>query len=273
MIFELRNGAYGYDHHENLYSDVNFKLQSGEILAILGVNGSGKTTLLKCLLGFLKLRSGGTYINNKRTSDIPQGDFWKMISYVPQAKGVAPSILAEEMVLLGRSPYIGHIKQPKNEDYQAVDRAMTLLDINHLAQKKCSEMSGGELQMVLIARAIVSNPKLIILDEPESNLDFKNQLVILDTLKMLVESHGMMCIINTHYPENALKLADQTLMIDVKSRQCVIGATHDIINKENLERTFDVHVQLAEVDCGDMDRKVIVPLSLIKSDAKNNLKL
>lgn len=264
MIVELKNGAFGYEHSAELYSNVNFKLKSGEILAVLGINGSGKTTMLKCLLGFQKWKKGKFYIDGRAFDEIEAKNIWKQISYVPQAKGVAPSLLAEEMVLLGRSPYIKHIKQPSHSDYQAVNEAMKLLGIEHLSQKKCNEMSGGELQMVLIARAIVSNPQLIILDEPESNLDFKNQLIILDMLKILVKTKKMMCIINTHYPENALKLADKTLMIDSKQRKCIVGDTDKIITKENLECIFDVKVKLATVDCGDEYRKVIVPLSINK---------
>ena len=262
MKFELRNAAFGYDNSRELYSNVNFKLLSGEILAILGVNGSGKTTMIKCMLGFQKWKKGETYIDGKAFNKIDKKNIWKKISYVPQAKGIAPSFICEEMILLGCSPYISHIKQPSISDYNAVNDVMELLNIEHLSQKKCNEMSGGELQMVLIARAIVSNPQLIILDEPESNLDFKNQLIILNTLKMLVKKKQMICIINTHYPENALKLADKTLMIDSKERKCIVGETDKIITKKNLEAIFDVNVKLINVDCGDKYRKVIIPISI-----------
>ncbi len=263
MILTVGNGSFGYDGLMPLYKDVGFELKSGEALAILGVNGSGKTTLLKCMMGFLKWRTGQTLIDGKSISEMSARDRARRIAYVPQAKSNVLSLTAEEMVLLGRSPYLRYHDQPKSVDYAHVHEAMTLLGINYLKEKKCNEMSGGELQMVLIARALVAEPELIVLDEPESNLDFKNQLIILDTLSMLVKEKGIMCIINTHYPEHALKLADKTLMIDAKNKSTIIGETSEIITKGSLEQVFGVEVMIETIVSEHHTSKVIVPLSIV----------
>lgn len=263
MIFRVEEGAFGYKEEEELYSNVAFELVSGEILAILGVNGSGKTTLLKCMMGFLKWRRGRTLIDQVNILELPETKIWRRISYVPQVKGIAPPFSAEEMVVLGRAPYIRYYEQPKESDYKNVLRIMTLLGIEHLRNKKCNEMSGGELQMVLIARALISNPELIILDEPESNLDFRNQLIILNTLKMLVQKKHIMCIINTHYPEHALRIADKTLIIDSKTKKCLMGKASEIITKDHIEQVFDVKVGMYLIKEGNKHYESITPLSIV----------
>ena len=207
MIFSVENGQFGYADRKILHG-VSFSLESSEVMTVLGPNGVGKTTLLKCMMGLLNWENGKTLIDGKPMKEMKTSEVWRRIAYVPQSKGTALSYTAREMVLMGRSARLGLFSQPTKEDYRAADEAMEQVGITRLAQKQCSCMSGGELQMVLIARALCSNPEMLVLDEPESNLDFKNQLIVLETIQKLAKERGIAAIVNTHYPAHALKIAD-----------------------------------------------------------------
>ena len=212
MKFEVINGSFGYGSAAILH-DVSFSLEGNQVLAVLGPNGVGKTTLLKCMMGLLKWNRGETRIDGLAMDTMSHSRIWKRIAYVPQSKGISLSYTALEMVLMGRSARLGLFAQPSREDMAIAEKAMEEVGITFLKDKQCSRMSGGELQMVLIARALCTQPEMLILDEPESNLDFKNQLVILDIVKQLSRERGIAAIINTHYPAHALKIADRALIL------------------------------------------------------------
>lgn len=130
-----------------------------------------------------------------------------------QAKSFPFAFTVEEMILLGRSSRIGTFGTPEKADRERCERAMEELGIAHMRRKLCNQISGGELQMVLIARALCAEPKLLVLDEPESNLDFRNQLIILETIRRLSREEGLCCIFNTHYPGHALRISDRALVL------------------------------------------------------------
>ncbi|MBR3772392.1 MAG: ABC transporter ATP-binding protein, partial [Clostridium sp.] len=152
MTFEVKHGCFGYNQ-KMILNDISFCIERGEVLSILGSNGVGKTTLLKCMMGFLHWNTGDTLIDGISIKDIKQKDLWKKIAYVPQAKGSAFGYTALDMVILGRSAHIGTFHQPKKEDVDIALQAMKDVGILYLKDKLCTQMSGGELQMVLIARA------------------------------------------------------------------------------------------------------------------------
>ena len=149
---------------------------------------------------------------------------------------------------------------PVKNSEEKVIKTAEKLGITHLLEKKCNEISGGEYQMVLIARALVSDPELLILDEPESNLDFKNQLIVLDTLTKLSES-GMCVIFNTHYPEHALTRANKSLILQ-KQGQAFFGDTESIVTEENIRRAFGVNVKISDTVTNGNSYKNIIPLGL-----------
>lgn len=256
MNLSVRNGTFAYKNSENVFSDINFSVSSGDILAIIGANGAGKTTLLKCITGILKWKSGESLVDGKDIRKFSDRELWNIISYVPQNKGIAVTYTVTDMVLLGLSGKEGLFYSPKKSDLEKAENILSQLSISHLKDKRCSELSGGEMQMVLIARALISEPKILILDEPESNLDFRNQYIVLDTVKKLAENK-IACIFNTHYPEHALLLANKSLIITGKKG--LFGATEDIINEENIEKAFGVKTVITEVETGNGKyEKVIV---------------
>lgn len=261
MIFSVENGSFGYEK-KTILNDVSFSLEKGEVMTVLGPNGVGKTTLLKCMMGMLHWKQGQTFIDGKPLNKMKHSDIWKRIAYVPQAKGIAHSYTALEMVLMGRSARLGLFVQPNKEDYKIAREAMEQVGISHLADKQCSRMSGGELQMVLIARALCCDPEMLVLDEPESNLDFKNQLIVLETIQRLSKERGIAAIVNTHFPAHALKIADKALLLSY-DRTCKFGAVEDIVTEQNMRKAFHVDVKIVDFPCPNGgSHKGVIPIKI-----------
>ena len=261
MKLEIKNGTFGYDGKNLILKDVNVTVDEGQIAAILGPNGVGKTTLLKCMTGILRWNSGSSTLDGEDIAKMPVRKVWQNISYVPQARNTNVMYTGWEMVLLGRSAHLGLLQQPKSRDTEAAERAFALLGIDHLRDKKCSQMSGGELQMLMIARALTAEAKVLVLDEPESGLDFKNQLVILDVLRGLAKRDGISCVFNTHYPAHALQVADKTLLLGPDGAS-VYGDSLDVVTSERLREYFGVNVLIEAVPTGAGSYYSVIPISI-----------
>lgn len=245
MTLTVKDAAFSYGE-KTVFEKVNFEVKGGEILAVLGPNGSGKTTLLRCVMGMLKLKSGYAGIDGKDVKEMSAAEFWRKTAYVPQSRGDrAPAYPVFETVLLGRSSSIGMFGKPTEKDELIAREAIKKLGIEALADRKCSELSGGERQMVYIARAIAAEPGILILDEPESNLDFRNQMIVLETMKKLAED-GMACVFNTHYPEHAMRIADKALLLNNGTAET--GTTGEIMTEAKIGEAFGVDVRIGTVD-------------------------
>ena len=244
--FEVRDGCFSYPHGRQVLKHISFTVGKGEMLAVLGPNGAGKTTMLRCMMGFLKWTGGQSLLNGEDIAAMSPRKLFSRVAYVPQAKNATLSSSVKDMVLLGRSSQYGIFGKPGAKDRQMVHDTLARLGLSAMADCSCAELSGGELQMVLIARAIVAEPQIIILDEPESNLDFKNQLIVLKTLRSLTEQ-GITCIFNTHYPVHALRHADKALLLD-KNGNVRFGAVHEVITEENMRNAFGVETVIGQIE-------------------------
>ena len=262
MNFKVENGCFGYGKGKNILNDINFNVNEKEILSILGSNGVGKTTLLKCTLGLLNWKSGQTLIDGKNIKSMSHKDTWSSIGYVPQAKLSTFAYTVEEMVLLGRNSHLKMLEQPGKRDKEIAEECIKKIGIDYLKGKLCSKISGGELQMVLIARALAAQPKLLILDEPESNLDFKNQLIVLETIKNLRDEEGISSIVNTHYPNHAIAISDKSLILN-RDGSSVFGLADEVINEENLNKSFGVDVKIADFYHENKKYTSVFPISKI----------
>lgn len=261
MKLSVEHGKYGYSFDNLLYEDINFSVNEGEILAVLGPNGVGKTTLLRCITSLLKWHSGRTIIDDVPMNGKNSNRIWEKVSYVPQSSYAKFSYSVIDMVLLGRSSHLKVYSTPSKKDYDISMRAMEQVGIAHLGGKKCNEISGGEYQLVLIARALAAQPQLLILDEPESHLDFRNQILVLSMLEKVVRDSKLSCIINTHYPEHAMRLADKALLLG-RGRKYLFGRAKDIITTENLSDFFGVKVKMLPFEYGGRTLSSIIPLEL-----------
>ena len=261
MKLTVEQGSFSYRRNGTpIFTDINFSVDSGEILAILGPNGAGKTTLLRCVTGMLKWNSGQSLLDGVPIRDMRPSELWSRMAYVPQARGAATAYSAFETVLLGRSSRMGAFAAPGKADLDKAREVMELLGITQLAEKKCSAMSGGELQMVLIARALAAEPKVLILDEPESNLDFKNQLVVLDAMSKLA-AEGMTCVFNTHYPAHALQRSSKALLLS-KGGEYVFGNTASVVTEEAIRKAFGVEAVIGTVETPTSIMQNVIPLQI-----------
>lgn len=238
MIFKVEDGNFYYNDVPIL-KNINFEIKKGQLMTILGPNGVGKTTLVKCMLGFLQWSKGHTLIDGCSVKSYPRNQLWKRIGYVPQMKTLPFSHTVESLVLMGRNPYISFFSRPGREDYYHVDRVLATFKLEHLKKKPINRLSGGEIQMILIARALVAQPELLILDEPELNLDLANQMKIFEILIELVKAEGIGCIVNTHHPINALRYGEKSLLL-MKDFKYIYGDTENILNRKNLSKTFEI---------------------------------
>jgi iron complex transport system ATP-binding protein len=261
MTFQVQNGCFHYSGGKEILSDVNICVRDNQILTILGSNGVGKTTLLKCMLGLLKWTAGETRIDGRPIAGMKHQEFWKKIGYVPQAKLSAFAYTVEEMVLLGRNAHLKMGGLPRAEDVKIMEESLSAIGVRYLRHKLCSRISGGELQMVLIARALAAKPSLLILDEPESNLDFRNQIIVLDAVRRLSREKQISSIVNTHYPEHALSISDLTLLL-CGDGTSVCGDSASIITEPYLRKAFGVHVKICDIPVEQSSYTCVLPLSL-----------
>lgn len=262
MKLSVQNGSFFYQKNVPVFRNIHFSVDSGEILAILGPNGAGKTTMLRCITGMLRWQEGASLLDGEPIHTMPERKLWQKMAYVPQAKAASSAYTAFETVLLGRSSRLNVFSAPGQADLEKAKEVMELLGIAHLMDKRCSAISGGELQMVLIARALASEPQVLILDEPESNLDFKNQLVVLDAMSRLAQ-RGMTCIFNTHYPAHALQRADKSLILS-RGGGYVFGSTASVVTEENIRRAFGVEAVIGQIETPENVLQNVIPLQIAR---------
>ena len=267
MKLTVKDGSFAYGRKAPpIFENINFSVDSGEILAILGPNGAGKTTLLRCITGMLRWKTGDSFLDGEPIRGMGAGELWSRMAYVPQAKAASSAYTAFETVLLGRSAHLGPFATPGKQDLQKAREAMELLGIEALAEKKCGAMSGGELQMVLIARALASEPKVLILDEPESNLDFKNQLVVLDAMTKLAGA-GMTCVFNTHYPAHALQRSSKALILS-RGGGYKFGPTSAVVTEDAIREAFGVEAVIGSVETPTSILQNVIPLQVATDGAE-----
>jgi iron complex transport system ATP-binding protein len=259
-MVKVENASFTYNGRDLVFEDLNFEVRRGEVMAILGSNGIGKTTLFRCLMGFLKFRTGDVWINGKNARLMRNSEFWRDLSYVPQGKGLIFDYSVLNMVVMGRSNSIGFGRMPKKEDYSAALQVLEELSMDALADRSCTTLSGGQLQLVLIARALVKNPKILVMDEPESNLDMKNQLKILDLIDTLAHKKNYTILINTHFPAHALRCAGKTLIMGPHGY--ITGNTRNVVTQKHIEDYFDVRAKVLSFEDNTKEYQGIVPFAL-----------
>ena len=213
MILNVNNLAFHYKSHKTL-KNINFSIKKGETTVILGPNGVGKTTLLKCLNSILSPQGGDILVKDKNIKQMDIKQIAKEISYVAQ-KNEPARITAFDAILLGRHPHIRF--KTSIDDLKKVDAIIKRLNLSHLCLKYLDQMSGGELQKVSIARALVQQTDLLLLDEPTSSLDLKNQTDILGLIRHIVKEHHIAAIMTMHDLNTALRYADQYLFLKDKT--------------------------------------------------------
>jgi len=238
---KIKELIFGYNEKVVL-DHLSFEVSKGEILAILGPNGSGKTTLLKCLNMLLKPK-GSFFIESFDISKLNEKEIAKFVGYVPQMHSPAFPYKVIDIVVSGRTPYLG-FSTPTKQDYDYAYNVLNKLGLKHLVDKPYTQLSGGELRLVLIAKALVQQPKVLLLDEPTSHLDLKNRLMVLKILREIT-SEDITVIMSEHDPNIASIFSDKILLM-CNGKVVGYGRARNVLNKENIAKVYGVDVVIME---------------------------
>lgn len=240
MILSISGIEFSYRSRDVL-NEISFGVLPNEILTILGPNGVGKTTLLKCINRIHHPRAGSILIEDEDIMKMDLLDVAKRVGYVPQhcEKG---RLTAYDAILLGRRPHITW--NTSDNDLKIVDSAIKRLQMEDLSMRYIDEMSGGELQKVSVARALVQEPKLMLLDEPTSSLDLKNQQEILRIIREVVRGHSVSAVMTMHDINTALRFSDKFVLL--RGGQIYAAGGHEIITPETIKDVYgvDVYVEI-----------------------------
>ncbi|MDD2391030.1 MAG: ABC transporter ATP-binding protein [Desulfobacterales bacterium] len=246
-LISVDHVTYGYSRKPVL-KDISLTFKRGEIVSLLGPNGSGKTTFLKILLGLYRPQEGRVLFEGRSVSEIPPKQIARRIAYVPQSHRLAFGYRVMDVVLMGRIPHKPFFFQYSNDDQKAALDALERLSIDHLKDRPYTEVSGGERQMTLIARAIVQGADIFIMDEPVNGLDYGNQIRLLYRITDLAR-HGYTFIKTTHFPDHALWFSDRVVMLKA-GKVIADGDALQMINRINLYNLYNTHIKVIELDDG-----------------------
>ena len=250
MILTADGVEFSY-RSDPVLADVRFDVAPGEFLAVLGNNGAGKSTLLKCLNRILKPHNGSVLVDEHDVRRLTRVQVAQQLGYVAQ-RTESGRMTVFDAVLLGRKPYIRW--DASRHDHEVVERVMSRLGLEHLSLRYLDEISGGELQKTAIARALAQEPRVLLLDEPTSSLDLRNQLEVLDTVKRVTADERVAVVAVMHDLNLALRYADAFLLLSGGTVFAAGGS--EVISPENVGEVYGVSVSVAHVN----NVPVVVPL-------------
>ena len=240
MKLKADSVSFGYTDDTLVFSDVSLTVGDGEVVAVLGPNGTGKSTFIKCLVRILKPKSGSISLDGKDMSEYSKEEWARRIAYVPQIHDVMFPFTVFDYILLGRAPHLKTHERPGDIDRQKAHAAAARIGIEHLLHRPITEISGGEKQMCVIARALAQEPDVLILDEPTSHLDYGNQFRCLSIIKELAKE-GISSLMSTHVPDHGF-IASQKAAIMNKKHCIAYGDPINVITPESLFETYGVSV-------------------------------
>ncbi len=245
MKLELRDIACGYDQNNIILKNITFTLESGNICTLLGPNGVGKTTLFKTILQLIPSLKGNIYIDGDDISKWSVKKRSRYLAYVAQVHVPTYPYTVKDMAMFGRMGQIAAFSQPSKKDYEIVEQALEDVGISHLRNEVYTEISGGERQLLMIARALAQEAKILIMDEPTANLDYGNMIMVMNCISQLAKK-GLCIIFTTHMPDQALMCMDKTALI-YKDAPMIFGDTYQVVTKKNLESAYHADVEILEV--------------------------
>jgi len=258
LKLEAKHLDFGY-RGRRVGSDVSLSLEAGEVLCLLGPNGSGKTTLFKTLLGLLPAQGGAVTLDGADLTTRVHDEVARLVSYVPQAHAAFFPFTVRDVVLMGRTAHLGVFSSPSRRDREIAQAAIDRMRLGSLADAIYTRISGGERQLVLIARALAQDARIIVMDEPTANLDFGNQVRVIEHVRSLAES-GIGVLLSTHDPDQAFLCADRVAMLH-GGRLARLGTPEEAITATSLREIYGVEVAVTRVsiDAGTT-RRVCLPI-------------
>lgn len=248
-LIQVQHASIGYPGHA-VGQGISLDVNAGEVLCLLGPNGSGKSTLFKTVLGLLPLRAGEILIEGKALSGWSRRSLAQRLAYVPQAHADVFPFTVEDVVLMGRQAHLGLLSAPSGPDRRLARQCLDEMGIAHLRHRIYTEISGGERQLVLIARALAQEPAAIIMDEPTASLDFGNQIRVLDHVRAMRRS-GLGILLCTHQPEHAVRVADRVALFK-RGQVHYVGAPQQALSVGRLAWLYDLDEAAVRANLTDL---------------------
>jgi iron complex transport system ATP-binding protein len=246
-LLSFHQVSFGYSHKTSpVLEGLDLSLKEGRITAILGPNGAGKTTLLYLALSWLKPWAGVISLSGKPIASFSRRALGQQIALIPQSEHIPFEYTVLEYVLLGRAPYLPPLGMPSPTDERIAYEALEKVGVANLFDHSMLALSGGERQLVLTARALAQEPRLLLLDEPTSHLDLSNKYRLVQILRGLQE-RGTTILMTTHEPDLALAVSDEAVLME-KGRVLISGPTTEVATGENLSRIYRVPVEIIPVE-------------------------
>lgn len=265
MILEARNVCAGY-RNVDIVHDVSFKLKSGEVLCLLGPNGVGKTTLFKSLLGFIPFSQGGLYVDDKPIDHKNRKEMASLIGYVPQVHEPPFPFVVIDVVVMGSIARADLFSGPGPDAFDEADALLDMLGIAYLRNRVYTEISGGERQMVLIARALMQKPSFLMMDEPTSSLDFGNQMRVLAQVCALAR-RDVGIIMTSHFPDHAFLCCDKAAVMS-RTEPFRVDSIDNIVTEKTLEDAYGIPVKIASIEVPEHpDGTITTCVPLLKTKA------
>lgn len=241
MSIQVEQLQFAY-HIKPVLKGVSFSAEAGELLAVLGPNGAGKTTLFRCILGILSGYRGSIAVDGANVRTLSARELARRVAYIPQVHGQAFSYSVLEMVLMGTAHGMSPLCAPKAAETETALAALETLGIAELAQKSFAHLSGGEQQLVLLARALAQQARTLVMDEPTASLDYGNQALVYARVRALVRD-GYTVVLSTHNPQHALWYADRVLAL-LCGEVAAYGTPESVVDAGLLHQLYGVQVQL-----------------------------
>jgi iron complex transport system ATP-binding protein len=238
MKVQFENVNFGYTPDELILHDINMELEGPGLYCIIGPNGVGKSTLIKCINKLLKPQSGRVLLDGEDVAGLTNKQVAEKIGYVPVTSSDAFSMTVFETVLIGRSNK--HKWRTSKEDIVKVHQILKALDMERFSERSFSELSAGQHQKIALARGLVQETEILLLDEPTSNLDIKHQLFVTELLREIAYRNGCMIIMISHNLEIACKYADKVIVMEAPGRVREVGDAVDVVNHDTLLAVYDV---------------------------------
>ena len=256
-VLTVDNACFSYDGKTEIFSGLSFSMENREVFCILGPNGIGKTTLLKSLMNLHPLKSGSIRIDGRDLRSFERRELARTISFIPQAVQFTFPYKVLDVVLMGRTPHLNSMAQPSEEDYQYSIDAIRLLGLEHLIYRPCTQLSGGQLQLVMFARALAQKASFLLLDEPTNHLDYGKQMQTLDIIRAMKEQ-GVGMIMTTHNPDHTFIACDKVAIMN-RGAFTSVGPPEEVVTRQNLREIYGIDVDIIDYQ-GRGQRKVCIPL-------------
>jgi iron complex transport system ATP-binding protein len=255
-MLTVKDAHFFYYAGKNVFEDVSFSVDKGDMFGILGPNGSGKTTLLKCVANILHLKTGEISICGDDIRSLNRKQLSRKVGFLPQLHVSTYPFNVLDVAVMGRAPHLGLLSAPSEKDVHNAEANLKLLGIHDLVDRPYTKLSGGQRQLVLIAMVLTQEPDILLLDEPTSHLDFGNQVRIIETMRTL-SNKGLSVVFTTHFPNHVFQLSCKCALMN-RGRLAAVGDADKVITEESLRDIYGVDVKIFYSE--NASSKVCIPV-------------